>query len=186
MKRSVKHFVKSRWAIENTPHTALLLALLVVLTLAPATPAVACNGIADCPLPTLLAGKKTLHLYSVPGVINGDLITFFACTSTETTKTIQVGIEVFDFLSGPPFNDAVSTSLAVGPGATVTFGTHPHNTTPFVMSDLLLPSPLFGAARILATSNKLICTAFLLEPSNDPPASMVYLTIVKKLVQKGE
>jgi hypothetical protein len=50
-------------SIENTP-LGLLVTLLVVLLLAPAAQA----GIADSPLPELVAGKKTLHVYSVPWI----------------------------------------------------------------------------------------------------------------------
>ncbi len=55
------------------------------------TPAPAFAGIADSPLPVLVAGKTTYHLYSVPGVMD-DLYflgTFFSCTSTDKA-TIQV------------------------------------------------------------------------------------------------
>ena len=43
-----------------------------------------------------------------------------------------------------------------------------------------------GSARILATSTKLVCTAFVADRGNAPPTSMVYLTIIKKTTQKGE
>jgi hypothetical protein len=92
MKRSVKRSVNRSQAIENTPRTCLL-AVLVLLAMAP----VAQAGIADSPLPELVAGKKTYHLYSVPGVMSGNpvkLETFFSCTST-STSTQTVGIEVF-------------------------------------------------------------------------------------------
>src|SRR5881296_3886295 len=96
----------------------------VVITLALClTAAPAFAGIADTPLPTLVAGKKTLLVYSVPGLINvGGLATFFSCTSTDSA-TMQVGVETFGPAGGGPSNDAVATSLSVGPGATVTFGT---------------------------------------------------------------
>src|SRR5438876_2161920 len=80
-------------------------------------------GIADSPLPVLTAGATTVHLYSVPGIINnGVLATFFACTSTDTA-TMQVGVELFFSAGGAPANDAAATSLSVAPGATVIFGT---------------------------------------------------------------
>src|SRR5437879_2950094 len=80
-------------------------------------------GIADSPLPVLVAGQTTFHLYSVPGVINsGGLGTYFSCTSTDTA-TMQVGVELFASSGGAPVNDAAATSLSVGPGATVMFGT---------------------------------------------------------------
>src|SRR5439155_14195713 len=82
-------------------------------------------GIADSPLPVLTAGAKTLHLYSVPSIIRGGgLETFFGCTSTDTA-TMQAGVELFCSAGGAPCNDAVATSLAVAPGATVMFATGP-------------------------------------------------------------
>src|SRR5437667_12299921 len=81
-------------------------------------------GIAGSPLPVLSAGATTFHLYSVPGVIAAacGLGTYFSCTSTDTA-TMQVGVELFFGAGGAPANDAVATSLSVGPGATVIFGT---------------------------------------------------------------
>ena len=58
----------------------IVITLALCLTAAPTF-----AGIADTPLPTLVAGKRTLLVYSVPGVIaSGDLGTFFSCTSTDT------------------------------------------------------------------------------------------------------
>ena len=59
----------------------LVLGSVLIVSAAPA-PA----GIADSPLPVLVSGQPTNHLYSVPGVVNlGSLATLFACTSTSTT-----------------------------------------------------------------------------------------------------
>src|SRR5207302_10408460 len=81
-------------------------------------------GITDRPLPVLVAGKTTQHLYSVPGIIagGGGLRTYFSCTSTDSA-TMQVGVELFGSAGGAPGNDAAATSLSVAPGATVIFGT---------------------------------------------------------------
>src|SRR5207249_7011332 len=80
-------------------------------------------GIADSPLPELEAGKTTLHLYSVPGVIRaGGLGSFFSCTSTDTLP-MTVGVELFGTAGGSPENDAVATSLIIPPGGTKAFGT---------------------------------------------------------------
>src|SRR5207237_1647611 len=80
-------------------------------------------GIADSPLPELVPGQTTFHLYSVPSIIaGGGLGTYFGCTSTDTAP-MQVGVELFFSAGGAPANDAVATSLSVGPGATVIFGT---------------------------------------------------------------
>jgi hypothetical protein len=42
-----------------------------------------------------------------------------------------------------------------------------------------------GSARILATSKKIVCTAFLADPSGTPPVSMGSLTIIAKTKQKA-
>lgn len=145
-------------------------------------------GIVDTPLPTLVAGKKTLHVYSVSGVGGGGgglFGTYFSCTSTDAA-TIQVGVEVFAYPGGGPANDAVGDSLAVAPGQTVLFGAGGGAAGIVNVQSLLGDGgTVLGSARILSTSKKLVCTAFLADRLNVPP-SMVYLTIVKKATQKGE
>jgi len=147
---------------------------------------VASAGIGDGPLPVLVAGKKTLHIYSVPGVLGGDLGTFFSCTSTDKTGNppMQVGVEVFAEFGGAAFDDPVATSLSLAPGATVIFGTS--GAVDIAIDSDLGVSVFKGSARILATSAKLACTAFVADIGNAPPTSMVYLTIIKKTAQKGE
>ena len=142
-------------------------------------------GIADSPLPVLTAGEKTLHLYSVPGVIGneGGLRTYFSCTSTDTA-TMQVGVELFAEFGGAAANDAAATSLSVAAGATVRFGTAP--AVGFSIDSSLGTGFSRGSARILATSKKLACTGFVADAGNAPPTSMVQLTIIAKLKQKGE
>src|SRR5439155_20695739 len=113
-------------------------------------------GIADSPLPVLVAGQTTLHLYSVPGVIDNPAAmgTFFASTSTDTVP-MQVGVEIFGEAGGGPCNDAAATSASVPAGATVTFGTR----TAVWNSVVDVGRCFNGSARILATSKKLVCTA---------------------------
>src|SRR2546425_264056 len=158
---------------------ALGLAALCATWTAPAA-----AGIADSPLPQLLPGATTFHLYSVPAVIrSAGLGTFFACTSTDTA-TMQVGVEAFGTGGGAPANDAVATSLSVAPGAMVIFGTGP-------AAGISIDSSIgFGAsrgsARILATSKKLACAVFMADTGNAPPTSMAQLTIIAKLKQKAE
>jgi hypothetical protein len=158
-------------------------ALLVV-----AAPAVA--GIADSPLP-VLAGETAQYLYSVPGVIQGgNVSTFFLCTSTETTASQQVAVEVVSSFGGPPCNDAATESVSVLPGATVRFGTAgPAND---LLGGLSVNSVIGcggaangGSARILSTSKKLVCTAFAGDRINVPPATTWQLTIISKLKQKA-
>ena len=142
-------------------------AIVVLIGALMTTPALA--GIADSPLPVLMAGETTLHLYSVPGVISGagGLATFFSCTSTDTAP-MQVGVELFFAPGGAPANDAAATSLTVAPGATVTFGTS-------AAVGILVDSSLGGgglgngSGRILATSKKLACTTFVADAGNAPP-----------------
>jgi hypothetical protein len=156
---------------------------LVAAGFASAVRAVA--GIADSPLPVLVAGEPTLHLYSVPGLISGSggLGTFFSCTSTDAA-TMQVGVEVFASPGGAPFNDAVATSLSVGPGATVIFGTSAAVGIS-IYSNLGAGLLSQGSARILATSKKLICTAYIADTGNAPPTTAWQLTIVAKTKQKA-
>ncbi len=141
-------------------------------------------GIADSPLPVLSPGSTTQHLYSVPGVVSsGGLGTFFSCTSTDTVS-VQVGVEVFAAPGGAAANEPVATSLPVAPGATVMFGTG-------AAAGLLVSGSLGagligkGSARILATSKKLACTAFLADVGKAPPTSMAHLTIIAKTKQKA-
>ena len=160
-------------------HRALA-AFVAMFTLA-AAPTFA--GIADSPLPVLIPGERTLHLYSIPGIIRAaSLGTFFSCTSTDTAP-MQVGVEIFA-VSGAPLNDAAASSLSVGPGATVMFGT---STAPgfIISSDLGAPAISKGSARVLSTSKKLICTAFVADRFNDPPQTSFQLTIIAKLKQKA-
>jgi hypothetical protein len=141
-------------------------------------------GIADSPLPVLLVGSTTLHLYSVLGVIGGGggLGTFFSCTSTDVA-TIQVGVELFGAPGGAPVNNAVTTSVSVAPGATVVFGTA--SATGLVIDSNLGGGFGNGSARILATSKKLACTAFVADRLNAPPVSAWQLTIIAKTKQKA-
>jgi hypothetical protein len=163
--------------------SARRLAAITVGLCLTAAPAVA--GIADSPLPVLETGKKTYHLYSVPGVVALPyLATYFSCSSTGTVA-MKVGVEVFGSLGGGPVNDAAASSVTLLPGATVVFGTSP--AAWIVTSDVGSGNGIGRAsARVLSTSKKLACTAFLADPANVPPTSMVSLTIIKRTTQKGE
>jgi len=72
----------------------------------------------------------------------------------------------------------------VAPGATVMFGT---GAAAGVSIDSNLGAPSFskGSARILATSKKLACTAFVADQGNAPPTSAWQLTIIAKTKQKA-
>ena len=162
------------------------LALVVLATRA--VPAFA--GIADSPLPLLQTGAGTQLLFSVPGVISGGYqASFFVCTSTDTAPQ-QVGVEVFYGSGGAPCNDAAMESVTVQPGATVKFSTGSVNSLILggVVSDSVILCGGFGtgSARILSTSKKLVCTAFVGDRINDPPQTPSYqLTVIAKLKQKA-
>jgi hypothetical protein len=170
----------TRSLINSTLAAATVAAMLAVLA-APKARA----GIADSPLPILTAGKTTFHLYSVPGVIAAfaGLGTYFACTSTDTA-TIRVGVELFSAQGGTPANDAAATSLSVAAGATVIFAT---NGAAGILADSSLSGGSFskGSARVLATSRKLACTAFVADANNLPPATSWHLNVIKKNTQTG-
>ena len=138
-------------------------------------------GIADSPLPVLEAGKITLHLYSVPGVIDANgLGTFFSCTSTATSP-ITVGVELFSVF-GAVFNNAATSSLSLIPGETRIFAT---STAVGISVDSSLGGVGKGSARILATSKNLVCTAFVADNTALPAGSGWQLTIIAKTKQKA-
>jgi hypothetical protein len=130
----------------------------------------------DSPLPQLLPGYPTLHLYSAPSAVrSGALGAFFGCTSTGTAP-VQVGVEVFGPAGGGPINDAVATSLSVAPGARVIFDS---SVATISISSELGSGPFSkGSARILATSKNVVWV-------NDPPQTSWQLTIIAKTKQKA-
>jgi hypothetical protein len=93
-----------------------------------------------------------------------------------------VGVELFGAAGGPPSNNAVTSSLSVAPGATVVFGTV--SPVAFVV-DSTLGILGNGSARILATSKKLACTAFVADRLNAPPTSAWQLTVIAKTKTEG-
>jgi hypothetical protein len=146
---------------------------------------VLCNGLANCPLPVLEAGKPTYHLYTVSGITStGGLGTFFSCTSTDTAP-MQVGVETFLQFGGGPANNVAPTSLTVSSGAMVTFGTG--SAVAIAVDSAVFPcGSCRGSARILSTSKKLVCTAYIADRFNAPPTSMTELKVVKNKTQKGD
>jgi len=163
----------------SRPTLALAATLALTVALTPVAPA----GVADTPLPVLVPGQTTQLLYTVPGVIMGgeSLGSFFFCTSTDTAA-IQVGVELFSSVGGAPANDAVASSLSVFPGGTVRFGTI--SPAGFTVGSVLGGFG-YGSARILATSKKLLCTAFVADLFGNPPQTSWQLTVIAKTKQKA-
>jgi len=160
--------------------TRLALALFVCAIAATAASA----GIADSPLPVLVSRQPTYHVFSVPGIMDTQCQhSFFSCTSTDIAA-MQVGVELFFGPGGPAVNDAAATSVSVNPGGSVILGTSP--ATAFSVNSVIggtLESS--SSARILATSKKLACTAFVTDVCNSPPMFGWQLTIIKKATQKA-
>jgi hypothetical protein len=136
--------------------------------------------------PPLLQGQDSYHVYSVPGVFNDGMSPVFSCTNVSSASVI-VGVEVFGPAGGASLNNASATSQVVPSGGTVTF-------TGQAMAGILGPPVNLavgivygGSARILATDrSKVLCSAFLADPSNIPPNSGWNLTVAKKNKQKGD
>ena len=144
-------------------------------------------GIADSPLPVLVPGVATKHVFSVPGVIKGgSLDTLFLCTST-STDTIRIGVEVFGPAGSLQNNVAGGDgAIDVAPGATVTIGT---GLTAGIATDTFIGALSFvqnGSARIVSTSTSILCTAQVVDFVGSPPASMTSLPMIKKTTQKGD
>lgn len=171
--------------------SATLGALFLVATAAASVRA----GVIDSPLPNLQTGQVTRHVFTVPGVMkNNNLETEFICTSLETLSTIRIGVEIFSAAGGAPLND-VNEGVGdgaqdIGPGGTLSIGTG--NTLGIhedeVISITALPagSVKNGSARIVATSTKIACNAFLTDDTSDPPVSMMPLKVIAKRRQNGD
>ena len=143
-------------------------------------------GIGDSPLPVLVPGVATKHVYSVPGVTKfGNLETVFICTS-DAPAPIRIGIEVFGGAGGLALNNVAGGASDLMPGATATLSTGVLNGA---FSDVVIfgLNPFGnGSARILSTSTQVLCTAMVLDSLNSPPTSMTTLPIIKKTTQKGD
>ncbi|TMA48953.1 MAG: hypothetical protein E6J71_28155 [Deltaproteobacteria bacterium] len=114
---------------------------LLVLAFAMIRASQAFAGIADSPLPVLVSGQTTLHLYSVPGVMNdgsSNFGTFFSCTSTSTSSQ-TVGVEVFPTADGGALNNAATAAVSLAASATVTFGTQNASASSSIRAWVLAP-----------------------------------------------
>lgn len=154
--------------------TTVLLATLVL-------PHAVRGGIVDTPLPA----PFTQHVFSIPGAIsNGGLGTFVSCTNLDTTN-VTIGVELFPALGGAAGNDAAASALSVGPGATVIFAT---GTAAGILIDSDLTSGAIGSkgsARVLATSKRITCTAWIADRLSSPPTVAWSLIIIAKTKQKA-
>ena len=155
------------------------LVVVMALNLLSAPPARA--GVLDSPLP-VFQGKPSKLVFLVPGVMhNGTLVTLFSCVSLEKNKTFWIGTQVFPKVGGDPEN--VTGGSGVGVGTSITMGT---GTATGYQINAFINIPESNnprSARILGTSAKIMCSAYVVDTSGTGTA---YSLPVIKRVQKGD
>ncbi len=153
--------------------TLALLSAVIALPLA----APARAGLGD-PIPA----PFTKVLYSVPGIINDGVATVISCSSA-LPASVNVGVEWFQ-------NDGTSlgvSSFTIPAGGTANFESNSITSLPASAAIPALPQIKSGAARVLSTTTSgVLCNAFEIDPSNDPPARMMQLLITGVKKQKGQ
>lgn len=159
--------------------------------------AIACSaatagaGVIDTPLPTISNSASTRMLYVVPGVQNsGGLETAFICSSLDTTGPQTVAVEVFDAAGGAALNNvALPTgdgNEVVPVGGTVTIST---GTLAGMHEDeaiVSLTDAHNGAARILSTTTRLVCSAIVVNKASTPPSLFATLNVFARRKQNGD
>jgi hypothetical protein len=162
----------------------VIISFALVTTLTLAMPLHAAAGLVDSPAPNL-DGQPARVLYYVPGVTkNNGIETVFICTSLDGgAGTITVGVEVFDPNSGSALNNvgAGDGAESIPAGGTVTIATG--TTLGFHEDEAMMglpPNVKGGSARILSTSKRLACEAFLVEEVGSPPALIAPLKVISR------
>jgi hypothetical protein len=137
-----------------------------------------------------LNGSAAKHVFTIPGVIkNNNLETLFMCTSLDDA-TVTLAVQVFGTTGGDPLNDVATGEgvEALVPGATSTIATGA--TVAFheddVMGSLAAASLRNGSARIISTSKRIACAAFVVDEFGATPVTMAPLKILSKTKQHGE
>ncbi len=151
-------------------------------------------GAVDSPLPVISTTANTRSLYIVPGVTkNNSIETEFSCTSTDLAP-VRVAVEIFDASGVGPLND-VAVGSADGaadllPGGTVTIGTGNtvgiHETKIISFASSGVRNVKSGSARIVATSRRVLCTAFIVDDTTQPVTSMATLKVFGRKRQNGD
>lgn len=167
---------------------AMMFAVLFVSLSAVGT-AWAQESVSD-PVPLLNGTEKAKLLYSLPYVRSSATVaTCVSCTSTAKTGPISELVALELFADGSTEGD-----LTLGEGvADLDFGgdseticTRAADSVPsasFVSTDAEANDG--GTGRIVATTNKVICTAFMVPVVGDPPGFMTILPLYKGSKQKG-
>jgi hypothetical protein len=121
------------------------------------------------------------HIWTVSGIMQtaAGLQAFIPCTNTGTA-TATIGVEVY----GPSGAFVTDGSITVAPNSTVIFGTGGANG---ISVDVALATGMLtkGSARVMASTTKVVCSAFLADALSAIPSGMT-LTIAKKTKQKGD
>ncbi len=145
-------------------------------------------GLVDSPTPTL-GGQPSRVIAFIPGAIkNNSLETLVTCTNLERSATVTIGVEFFDELGAGPLND-VSTptgSEVIALGGTVTFASGA--TAGFTETNIVnLPPTVLniknGSARVVSTSKRIACHAFVADDLLQPPTSIMDLPVIIKKQQ---
>lgn len=159
--------------------TARIIAAALAGVLALGTTSVA--GPVDSPLPNLGVGTTTPVFY-VPGVVkNNALETIFMCSNLDI-EAVTLAVELFDAAGAGPLNNVEDptpdgrVTLPVGGAASITTG----STVGFSEDEIINAATLIrsGTARIVATSPRIACTAFVTHDALEPPSSMYALEVV--------
>ena len=163
--------------------------LIVFLAVAVLSARTAAAGLVDSPSPVIDPGATSRVIYYVSGVTkNNDLETVVICTNLEKSKDVTVALEVFDTDGSGPLND-VSSGVGDGAqnmpvGGTVTIATGA--TAGFSEDDVISGLPVNvrqGSGRIVSTSKKIACAAYLVDELFAPPTSMTKLPIINRKQQ---
>ena len=171
------------------PRIDYVVALFVALFVAAVTATPGIAGLVDSAVPSLDPGSSTRVIYYIPGVTkNNDIETLVICTNLEKSKSVTIGVEVFDSAGTGPLNDVNSGvgdgAQAVPVGGTVTIATG--STVGFSEDDVIVGLPLNvrgGSARVVSTSKRIACGAFMVDELSAPPTSMTKLPLINRKQQ---
>lgn len=159
------------------------LAVFGVMALAPAVGWA--QQIGDKP-PLLNGTEKPKQILIATGLHSSSAAAVFFCTSLEKDggDDITLGVE---WWSGTSFENDVTVGegvVSVSPGDTKILATHD---TAHFQGENVIPSATGasqGAARIMATSKKLVCTAYSVDKDNNPPTFMTDVPLYVQGKQK--
>jgi hypothetical protein len=147
---------------------------------------VALAGTGD-PVPLLNGTQKAKHLWTIGGFGTSSTAALVVlCNSTEKAGGNDVTWAVEVFSDSTAQNDVTLGEgvLTMPAGQTWSFATRP---TAFFLEDAIIDVDVsYGSARILSTSAKIVCTAYLVDDTGNPPSMMTTLPMFKKLKQRGQ